>query len=66
MTQERANEIERKVIYAELNYMPYDTIDNVSAFHVGRMLGIMQKTLHDELEKEISKEISVNTESEDE
>lgn len=53
MTQERANEIERKVIYAELNYMPYDTIDNVSAFHIGRMLGIMQKTLHDELEKEI-------------
>lgn len=54
MTQERANEIERKVIYAELNYMPYDTIDNVSAFHVGRMLGIMQKTLHDELKNEIS------------
>lgn len=57
MTQERANEIERKVIYAELNYMPYDTIDNVSAFNVGRMLGIMQKTLHDELEKEISKNV---------
>lgn len=54
MTQERAYEIERKVIYAELNYMPYDTIDNVSAFHVGRMLGIMQKTLHDELKNEIS------------
>lgn len=53
MTPERANEIERKVIYTQLNYMPYDTIDNVSAFHVGRMLGIMQKTLHDELEKEI-------------
>ena len=53
MTQERAYETERKVIYTQLNYMPYDTIDNVSAFHVGRMLGIMQKTLHDELEKEI-------------
>jgi len=53
MTQERANEIERKVIYTQLNYMPYDTIDNVSAFHIGRMLGIMQKILHDELEKEI-------------
>ena len=53
MTQERANEIERKVIYTQLNYMPYDTIDNVSAFHIGRMLGIMQKTLHNELEKEI-------------
>ena len=55
MTKERANEIERKVIYMELNYMPYDTIDNVSAFHVGRMLGMMQKTLHDELEKEVVK-----------
>lgn len=54
MTPERANEIERKVIYVQLNYMPYDTIDNVSAFHVGRMLGIMQKTLHDELKNEIS------------
>lgn len=53
MTKERANEIERKVIYTQLNYMPYDTIDNVSAFHIGRMLGIMQKILHDELEKEI-------------
>lgn len=53
MTQERADEIVRKVIYTQLNYMPYDTIDNVSAFHIGRMLGIMQKTLHDELEKEI-------------
>jgi protein required for attachment to host cells len=56
MTPERANEIERKVIYIQLNYMPYDTIDNVSAFHVGRMLGMMQKTLHDELEKEVVKE----------
>ena len=53
MTQERAYEIERKVMYMLLNYMPYDTIDNVSAFHVGRMLGMMQKTLHGELEKEI-------------
>ena len=53
MTQERANEKERKVIYAELNYMPYDTIDNVSAFHIGRMMGMMQKVLHEELEKEV-------------
>lgn len=62
MTQERANEIERKVIYAELNYMPYDTIDNVSAFHVGRMLGIMQKTLHDELKNEISPNVKCEVE----
>lgn len=62
MTSERANEIERKVIYAELNYMPYDTIDNVSAFHVGRMMGIMQKTLHNELEKEVTKNKETNNE----
>lgn len=62
MTPERANEIERKVIYAELNYMPYDTIDNVSAFHVGRMLGIMQKTLHDELKNEISPNVKCEEE----
>lgn len=54
MTQERANEIERKVIYVQLNYIPYDTLDNVSAFHIGKMIGLMQKTLHDELEKEIT------------
>ena len=60
MTSERANEIERKVIYAELNYMPYDTIDNVSAFHVGRMMGIMQRILHEELEKEIDRKETNN------
>lgn len=53
MTPERANEIERKVIYVQLNYIPYDTLDNVSAFQIGKMIGLMQKTLHDELEKEI-------------
>ena len=60
MTAERANEIERKVIYAELNYMPYDTIDNVSAFHVGRMMGIMQTILHEELDKEIDRKETNN------
>lgn len=53
MTIDRADEIERKVIYCQFNYMPFDTIDTVSAFHVGRMLGMMQKTLHDELIKEV-------------
>ena len=59
MKRERANEIERKVLYIQHNYMPYDTIDNVSAFNVGRMLGMMQKTLHDELEKEVDDDMEV-------
>jgi hypothetical protein len=53
MKKERAEEIERKVVYAQMNYMPFDTIDAVSAFHVGRMLGMMQKALHEELQKEV-------------
>ena len=53
MTKERANEIQRLVNYKWLNYMPYDTIDPVSAFHVGRMIGMMQETLKTELEKEV-------------
>lgn len=53
MTKERANEIERLVIYKAFNYMPFDTIDPVSAFHVGRMIGIIQETLKKELEKEV-------------
>lgn len=59
MTKERAEEIERLVIYKELNYMPYDTIDSVSAFHVGRMLGIMQETLKNELEKEVDMKVGL-------
>ena len=54
MTQERANEIMRKTMYSAFNYMPYDTIDTVSSFNVGRMIGRMQKTLEDELEKEVT------------
>ena len=54
MTKERANEIERLVNYKWLNYMPYDTIDPVSAFHVGRMVGMMQETLRKELDKEVN------------
>jgi hypothetical protein len=33
--------------------MPFDTIDAVSAFHVGRMIGKMQLILHEELQKEV-------------
>lgn len=60
MTQDRANEIERLVIYKCLNYMPYDTVDPVSAFHVGRMVGMMQETLKKELEKEVENEVTKN------
>ena len=58
MTRERADEIVRKVIYIQLNYMPYDTIDNVSAFHVGRMLGQMQRQLEIELSLEVESQES--------
>lgn len=56
MTKERAEEIERLVNYKWLNHMPYDTIDAVSAFHVGRMIGMMQETLKSELKKEVEKQ----------
>ena len=44
MTQERANEIVRKVIYARLNIMPRME-NSEDAFHVGRMVGEMQRQL---------------------
>lgn len=53
MDKERANEIERRVIYGNLNYFPDNAIDSASAFQVGRMVGMMQKTLRDELDKEV-------------
>ena len=53
MTNERALQIESKVIHAQMNNMPFDTIDAVSAFYVGKMLGKMQLTLHEELQKEV-------------
>jgi hypothetical protein len=53
MTNERAVQIESKVIYTQMNHMPFDTIDAVSAFHVGRMIGKMQLILHEELQKEV-------------
>lgn len=59
MNKERAIEIERRVIYGNLNYLPDNTIDSVSAFHVGRMVGMMQKTLRDELDKEVTKDEEV-------
>ncbi len=52
MTQERADEIIRKVIYAHLNVMP-KMKDCEDAFHVGRMIGKMQRQLEIELSLEV-------------
>lgn len=54
MTQERADEIVRKVIYARLNVMP-KMKDSEEAFHIGRMIGQMQRQLEIELSLEVSK-----------
>ena len=56
MTKERANEIQSLVNDKVYNNMPYDTIDPVSAFLAGRMIGMMQETLKKELEKEVDSE----------
>jgi len=54
MTQERADEIVRKVIYSRLNVMP--TLNNsCEAFNVGRMIGQMQRQLEIELSLEVDK-----------
>lgn len=60
MTQERADEIVRKVIYARLNVMP-KMKDSEDAFHVGRMIGQMQR----QLEIELSLEVEPQAESEE-
>lgn len=52
MTQERADEIVRKVIYARLNVMP-NIKSSEDAFHVGRMIGQMQRQLELELSLEV-------------
>lgn len=53
MTGQRKDEIIRQVIYNSFNFMPFDTIDTTSAFHVGRMMGVIQKQLECELAKEV-------------
>lgn len=55
MTQERADEIVKKVIYARLNVMP-KMKDSEDAFHVGRMIGQMQRQLEIEMSLEVDKE----------
>ena len=52
MTQERADEIVRKVIYARLTAMP-ELNNSVEAFNVGRMIGQMQRQLEIELALEV-------------
>lgn len=55
MTRERADEIVRMVMYRHIDMMekPKDSID---AFHVGRIMGMMQRQLEVELAKEVEKE----------
>ena len=60
MTQERANEIVRKVIYARLNVMP-KMENSEDAFHVGRMIGQMQRQLEIELSLEVDPQESEGT-----
>lgn len=55
MTQERADEIVRKVIYARLNALP-KMKDLEDAFHIGRMVGQMQRQLEIELSLEVDDE----------
>lgn len=53
MTQQRADEIVRKVIYARMNVLP-KLKDSEEAFHVGRMIGQMQRQLEIELSAEVT------------
>ena len=53
MTQERADEIVSRVIYARLNIMPNYIKNSEDAFHVGRMIGQMQRQLEIELSLEV-------------
>lgn len=55
MTQERVDEIVRKVIYSMLNIMP-KMENSEDAFHVGRMIGQMQRQLEIELSLEVENE----------
>lgn len=55
MTQERSDEIIRKVFYANFRVYPTQNCENRD-FHIGRMVGEMQKTLEIELAKEVKNE----------
>ncbi len=58
MTQERADEIVRKVIYANLSAMPTVLENNIDAFYVGKMIGQMQRQLEIELSLEVESQES--------
>lgn len=56
MTQERADEIIRMVFYANFRIFPKCCEGEEKDFHIGRMVGEMQKTLEIELAKEVKEE----------
>ena len=56
MNQQRADEIIRKVFYANFRIFPTHCDAGDKDFHIGRMVGEMQKTLEIELAKEVEKE----------
>lgn len=60
MTKERADEILRKVIYARIGHMP-TMKDSEDAFHVGRVVGQMQRQLEIELSAEVDAESEEET-----
>lgn len=53
MTQERADEIVRKVIYANLSAKSTILENSIDAFYVGKMIGQMQRQLEHELSLEV-------------
>lgn len=56
MNQQRADEIIRKVFYANFRIFPTRCEAEEKDFHIGRMVGEMQKTLEIELAKEVEQE----------
>lgn len=61
MTQERADEIVRRVIYARMACMP-KMGNSEEAFHIGRMIGQMQRQLEIELSSEVERAGSEDSE----
>ncbi len=55
MTEERADEIITNVIYKSLNTLP-KMRDNMDAFYVGKLIGLMERQLEIELGKEIEED----------
>ena len=55
MTEERMDEIITNVIYKSLNTLP-KMRDNMDAFYVGKLIGLMEKQLEIELEMEVEEE----------